>query len=99
MTPLVQIIVLSCLATAPMDDFNPHMIGAAQAYMRQHPGVCHVAEPVIIERGVTSEECQSQAMLHVLPDWQKQHPNDIWVGAICEEHKALRLNLPQNAER
>lgn len=51
----VAIVVYSCLATAPLDDFNPHQVGAVQAYVARHPGICSVEPPLILEADVSFE--------------------------------------------
>jgi hypothetical protein len=100
MQPLIAVTVLACLASTPIDDFNPHQLGAAQAFIAKHHDTCGPEEPVIIERGITSEECQSQAMLHVMPDWLRTHPNDLYLGAICTPHQyAVPSIQEQAAER
>lgn len=83
----VAIVVYSCLASAPFDDFNPHMVGAAQAYVARHPGICAADPPLLLEADVTVQECQSQGMLHFLPQWQSQHPDRVFLGAPCFVHQ------------
>ena len=79
----VAIVVYSCLASAPLDDFNPHMVGAVQAYVARHPGICRSDPPLLLEREVSFEECQTQGFLHFMPGWQRDHPDRVYLGAPC----------------
>jgi hypothetical protein len=63
----VAIIVYSCLASASLHDFNPHQINAALVYTQAHPDICRADPPVVLENDMTLEQCQSQAMLQVMP--------------------------------
>ena len=87
MAPSIAIIVYSCIASAPLDDFNPHQINAAQIYTKAHPGICRVDPPVVLENDMTLEQCQSQAMLQIMPGWMTEHPDRVWLGAKCENHE------------
>jgi len=100
MPPLIAIVVYSCLASAPLDDFNPHMVGAVQAYVARHPGICSAEPPLILEAGLTLEECQSQGFLRFMPDWITNHPDRVYLGAPCFVHRPEPLELhplPQNS--
>jgi hypothetical protein len=100
MPPLIAIVVYSCLASAPLDDFNPHMLGAVQAYVTRHPGICSAEPPLILERDITLEECQSQGFLHFMPNWIAAHQDRVYLGAPCFVHRPEPLELyplPQNA--
>ena len=74
MPPLIAIVIYSCLASAPLDDFNPHMIGAVQAFVASHAGICSAEPPLILERGITLEECQREGFLHFMPHCIAAHP-------------------------
>ena len=87
MAPSIAIIVYSCIASAPLDDFNPHQINAAQIYTKAHPGICRVDPPVVLENDMTLEQCQSRAMLQIMPGWITGHPDRVWLGAKCENHE------------
>jgi hypothetical protein len=89
----VAIVVYSCLASAPLDDFNPHMVGAVQAYVAQHPGICAAAPPLILQVDVSFEECQSQGLLHFMPGWQQNHPDRVYLGAPCFVHRPEPLEF------
>jgi hypothetical protein len=93
MPPLIAIIVYSCLASAPLDDFNPHIVGAVQAYVARHPDVCSADPPLLLERDVNFQECQSLGFLHILPDWQKGHPDRVYLGAPCSVHRPEPLEI------
>jgi hypothetical protein len=93
MPPLIAIIVYSCLASAPLDDFNPHIVGAVQAYVARHPDICSADPPLLLERDTSFEECQSQGLLHILPEWQKDHPDRVYLGAPCFVHWPEPLEL------
>ena len=93
MPPLIAIIVYSCLASAPLDDFNPHVVGAVQGYVARHPDICSADPPLLLERDTSFEECQSQGLLHILPEWQKDHPDRVYLGAPCFVHRPEPLEL------
>ena len=97
----VAIVVYSCLASAPLDDFNPHMVGAVQAFVASHPGVCSADPPLILEADVSLEECQIRGVAHFMPDWQAAHPDRVYLGAPCFVHTPEPLELralPQSAD-
>lgn len=83
----ISIVVFSCAASAAFDDFNPHRLDAAQHYVLEHPQICMVEPPLILDAEVTLEQCRSRAMLGFMPGWLRQHPDRVWLGAKCEEHK------------
>ena len=100
MPPLIAIVIYSCLASAPLDDFDPHMIGAVQAFVASHAGICSAEPPLILERGITLEECQREGFLHFMPHWIAAHPDRVYLGAPCVVHRPEPLELhplPQNA--
>ena len=83
----IAIIVYSCLASASLDDFNPHQINAAVIYTQAHPDICRADPPVVLENDMTLEQCQSQAMLQLMPGWMTEHTDRVWLGAKCENHE------------
>jgi hypothetical protein len=85
--PLIVIVVYSCLASWPFDDFNPHIINAVADYVAKHPGVCRVEQPVLLNDGVSLSECQTSGPLHYMVDWQKLNPDRTYLGAPCSEHE------------
>ena len=56
---------------------NPHQINAALIYTQAHPDICRADPPVVLENGMTLEQCQSQAMLQVMPGWMTEHPDRV----------------------
>jgi hypothetical protein len=97
----VAIVVYSCLATAPLDDFNPHQIGAVQSFVARHPGICSAEPPLILEADVSLEECQARGFLRFMPDWQAEHPERVYLGSPCFVHTPEPLvihALPQSAD-
>ena len=83
----VVIVALWCSPAAPIDTFNPHQLGAALAFVQANPADCGEDAPLELDRDVTLEACQAQAMLHYMPQWQKDNPGRIWLGARCEPHE------------
>jgi hypothetical protein len=83
----VAIIVYSCLASASLDDFNPHQINAALVCTQAHPDICRADPPFVLENDMTLEQCQSQAMLQFMPGWTTEHPDRAWLGAKCENRE------------
>jgi hypothetical protein len=93
MPPIIAITVLWCLNSAPFDQFNPHQLGAAQAFVRAYPDVCGVDPPLILERDVTLEQCQSQGFLHLLPGYHENRPGRVYMGAPCVVHQPEPLEI------
>jgi hypothetical protein len=83
----IAIVVYSCAASASFDDFDPHRLDAAKHYVLAHPQLCQAEPPLILDAEVTLEQCRSRAMLNFMPGWLKEHPQRVWLGAKCEEHK------------
>ena len=83
----VAIVVYSCLASLSFDDFNPHQLNAAGAYVAAHPGVCEAEPPLFLGDELTLEQCRWGAMLHYMPGWIKDHPDRVWLGATCESRE------------
>lgn len=87
MFPIIAIVVYSCAAGASFDDFNPHRLDAVKLYVAEHPQICQAEPPLILDAEVSLQQCQSRAMLGFMPGWMRQHPDRVWLGAKCEEHK------------
>ena len=85
----IAIVVFSCAAGASFDDFNPHRLDAARLYVTEHSEICQTDPPLMLDAEVSLEQCQSRAMLGFMPSWLKDHPDRVWLGAKCEEHKPL----------
>ena len=49
--------------------------------------------PLLLERDTSFEECQSQGLLHILPEWQKDHPDRVYLWAPCFVHRPEPLEL------
>jgi hypothetical protein len=88
MVPSIAIIVYSCLSTASFDDFNHHQINAALIYVRAHPSICGADPPVVLESDMTLEQCQSRVMLQFMSGWMIEHPDQVWLGAKCENRES-----------
>jgi hypothetical protein len=81
MSATLAIVIYSCLATAPLDDFDPHRIDAAAHYVSLHPDVCREEPPLLLGEAESTQQCQTRAMMDVMPGWSQQNPERVWIGA------------------
>jgi hypothetical protein len=88
MSATLAIVIYSCLATAPLDDFDPHRIDAAAHYVSLHPDVCREEPPLLLGEAESTQQCQTRAMMEVMPGWSRQNPDRVWIGAKCMAQQA-----------
>ena len=83
MSATLAIVIYSCLASAPLDDFDPHRVDAAAHYVSIHPDVCREEPPIALDAALSPEQCQTRAMMDVMPGWSEQNRDRVWIGAKC----------------
>lgn len=94
MPPLIVVLVYWCLASAPIDQFNPHQLHASQKFVADNPATCFVSQGEVLEdRTITAETCRRRSFLDYMPGWLQQHPGARYLGAECIEEKREKLDL------
>ena len=96
MGPLVAVVVYWCLATAPLDSFNPHMVNAVKTFVAHNPATCHATLGEVLEdRSVDVDLCRRRQMFAYMPGWLQKPENagKVYLGADCIAEKREPLDL------
>lgn len=109
MSPVIFVVVYWCLASAPLDTFDPHQVDAVARFVSANPATCHASPPVVIVRtdgdmGISLNECRARQIIAYMPTWLQDPTNvgRVYLGAECLERDPSRpepLNLQALKDR
>lgn len=94
-----MVVVFWCVASAPIDTFNPHQLNAVEKFVAANPDTCHASPPEEVEGPKTVAECEARAITEYMPGWLPKNEGKLYLTARCFQRKYEPLDLEAMKQR